>query len=67
MKTLAYYLLGIFSLCILNACDNEENPTPKPPPSKGEEAVQEIVEVLKESKPEVSQFVEILEKWMWPT
>lgn len=28
MKTLAYYLLGIFSLCILNACDNEENPTP---------------------------------------
>lgn len=58
MKTLAYYLLGIFSLCILNACDNEENPTP----SKGEEAVQEIVEVLKESKPEVSQFVEILEK-----
>lgn len=62
MKTLAYYLLGIFSLCILNACDNEENPTPKPPPSKGEEAVQEIVEVLKESKPEVSQFVEILEK-----
>lgn len=62
MKTLAYYLLGIFSLCILNACDNEENPTPEPPPSKGEEAVQEIVEVLKESKPEVSQFVEILEK-----
>lgn len=54
MKTLAYYLLGIFSLCILNACDNEENPTPEPPPSKGEEAVQEIVEVLKESKPEVS-------------
>lgn len=62
MKTLAYYLLGIFSLCILNACDNEKNPTPEPPPSKGEEAVQEIVEVLKESKPEVSQFVEILEK-----
>lgn len=62
MKTLAYYLLGIFSLCILNACDNEENPTPKPPSSKGEEAVQEIVKVLKESKPEVSQFAEILEK-----
>lgn len=62
MKTLAYYLLGIFSLCILNACDNEENPTPEPPPSKGQEAVQEIVEVLKESNPEVSQFVEILEK-----
>lgn len=58
MKTLAYYLLGIFSLCILNACDNEENPTP----SKGEEAVQEIVKVLKESNPEVSQFAEILEK-----
>ena len=62
MKTLAYYLLGIFSLCILNACDNEENPTPEPPPSKGEEAVQKIVEVLKESNPEVSQFAEILEK-----
>lgn len=62
MKTLAYYLLGIFSLCILNACENEENPTPEPPPSKGQEAVQEIVEVLKKSNPEVSQFVEILEK-----
>lgn len=62
MKTLAYYLLGIFSLCILNACENEENPTPEPPPSKGQEAVQEIVEVLKESNPEVSLFVEILEK-----
>lgn len=62
MKTLAYYLLGIFSLCILNACGDEDSPTPEPPPSKGEEAVQEIVEVLKESKPEVSQFVEILEK-----
>lgn len=62
MKTLAYYLLGIFSLCLLNACSDEDNPTPEPPPSKGEEAVQEIVEVLKESKPEVSQFVEILEK-----
>lgn len=62
MKTLAYYLLGIFSLCILNACENEENPTPEPPPSKGQEAVQEIVEVLKENNPEVSQFVEILEK-----
>ena len=62
MKTLTYYLLGIFSLCILNACENEENPTPEPPPSKGQEAVQEIVEVLKESNPEVSQFVEILEK-----
>lgn len=62
MKTLAYYLLGIFSLCILNACENEENPAPEPPPSKGEEAIQKIVEVLKESNPEVSQFVEILEE-----
>lgn len=62
MKTLAYYLLGIFSLCILNACENEENPTPEPPPSKGQEEVQKIVEILKESNPEVSQFVEILEK-----
>lgn len=62
MKTLIYYLLGIFSLCMLNACENEENPTPEPPPSKGEEAIQKIVEVLKESNPEVSQFVEILEK-----
>lgn len=62
MKTLAYYLLGIFSLCLLNACSDEDNPTPEPPPSKGQEAVQEIVEVLKENNPEVSQFVEILEK-----
>ncbi|WP_337556891.1 fasciclin domain-containing protein [Phocaeicola plebeius] len=62
MKALCYYLLGIFSLCILNACDNEENPTPEPPPSKGQEEVQKIVEVLKESNLEVSQFVEILEK-----
>lgn len=62
MKTLIYYLLGIFSLCMLNACENEENPTPESPPSKGEEAIQKIVEVLKESNPEVSQFVEILEK-----
>lgn len=62
MKTLIYYLLGIFSLCMLNACENEENPTPEPPPSKGEEAIQKIVEVLKKSNPEVSQFVEILEK-----
>ena len=61
MKTLAYYLLGIFSLCLLNACSDEENPTPEPPPSKGQEEVQKIVEVLKESNPEVSQFVEILE------
>lgn len=57
MKTLAYYLLGIFSLCILNACDNEENPTP----SKGEEAVQEIVKVL-ESQTEISQFVDMLKQ-----
>lgn len=62
MKTLAYYLLGIFSLCLLNACSDEDNPTPEPPPSKGQEAVQEIVEILKKSNPEVSQFVEILEK-----
>lgn len=57
MKTLAYYLLGIFSLCILNACDNEENPTP----SKGEEEVQKIVEVL-ESQTEISQFVNMLKQ-----
>ena len=62
MKTLAYYLLGIFSLCLLNVCSDEDNPTPEPPPSKGQEEVQKIVEVLKESNPEVSQFVEILEK-----
>lgn len=62
MKTLAYYLLGIFSLCILNACKNEENPTPEPPPSKGQEEVQKIVEVLKQSDLGVDQFVEVLEK-----
>lgn len=62
MKTFVYYLLGIFSVCILNACSNEETPNPEPPPSKGQEEVQKIVEVLKEKAPQVSQFVEILEK-----
>lgn len=62
MKTLAYYLLGIFSLCILNACENEENPTPEPPPSKGQEEVQKIVEVLKQNDLGVDLFVEVLEK-----
>lgn len=61
MKTLAYYLLGIFSLCLLNACSDEENPTPEPPPSKGQEEVQKIVEVL-ESQPEISQFVDMLKQ-----
>lgn len=62
MKTFVYYLFGIFSVCMLNACSNEETPNPEPPPSKGQEEVQKIVEVLKESAPQVSQFVEILEK-----
>lgn len=62
MKTLFYYLLGIISLCMLNACKNEENPTPEPPPSKGQEEVQKIVEVLKQSDLGVDQFVEVLEK-----
>lgn len=57
MKTLAYYLLGIFSLCILNACGDEDSPTP----SKGQEEVQKIVEVL-ESQPEISQFVDMLKQ-----
>lgn len=61
MKTLAYYLLGIFSLCLLNACDNEENPTPEPPSSKGQEEVQKIVKVL-ESQTEISQFVDMLKQ-----
>lgn len=61
MKTLAYYLLGIFSLCLLNACSDEDNPTPEPPPSKGQEEVQKIVEVLK-SQPEISQFVDMLKQ-----
>lgn len=62
MKTFVYYLLGIFSVCMLNACSNEETPNPEPPPSKGQEEVQKIVEVLKESAPQVSQFVKILEQ-----
>lgn len=61
MKTLAYYLLGIFSLCLLNACSDEDSPTPEPPPSKGQEEVQKIVEVL-ESQPEISQFVDMLKQ-----
>ena len=61
MKTLAYYLLGIFSLCILNACGDEDSPTPEPPPSKGQEEVQKIVEVL-ESQTEISQFVDMLKQ-----
>ena len=59
MKTLAYYLLGIFSLCLLNACSDEDNPTPEPPPSKGQEEVQKIVEVL---QTEISQFVDMLKQ-----
>lgn len=62
MKTFTYYLASIFALCILHACSDEESPSPQPPPSKGQEEVQTIVKVLKESKPQVSQFVEILEK-----
>lgn len=62
MKTFVYYLFGVFSVCMLNACSNEETPNPEPPPSKGQEEVQKIVEVLKESAPQVSQFVEILEQ-----
>ena len=62
MKNFVFYLFGIFSLCILNACSNEETPNPEPPPSEGQEEVKKIVEVLKESAPQVSQFVEILEK-----
>lgn len=61
MKTLAYYLLGIFSLCLLNACSDEDNPTPKPPLSKGQEEVLKIVEVL-ESQTEISQFVDMLKQ-----
>lgn len=61
MKTLAYYLLGIFSLCLLNACSDEDSPTPEPPPSKGQEEVQKIVEVL-ESQTEISQFVDMLKQ-----
>lgn len=61
MKTLAYYLLGIFSLCLLNACSDEDNPTPKPPSSKGQEEVRKIVEVL-ESQTEISQFVDMLKQ-----
>lgn len=61
MKTLAYYLLGIFSLCLLNACSDEDSPTPEPPPSKGEEEVLKIVEVL-ESQTEISKFVDMLKQ-----
>ena len=54
-------MLGIFSLCLLNACSDEDNPTPEPPPSKGQEEVQKIVEVL-ESQTEISQFVDMLKQ-----
>lgn len=37
------------------------SPTPEPPPSKGQEEVQKIVEVL-ESQPEISQFVDMLKQ-----
>ena len=54
-------MLGIFSLCLLNACSDEDNPTPEPPPSKGQEEVQKIVEVL-ESQTEISLFVDMLKQ-----
>ena len=56
-----YKRQGIFSLCLLNACSDEDNPTPEPPPSKGQEEVQKIVEVL-ESQTEISQFVDMLKQ-----
>lgn len=61
MKKLFYYLFVAALFPAFQACsDDDDNPTP-PPSSKGEEAVVEIVETL-ESKPEVSQFVELLKK-----
>ena len=58
MKKLFYYLSVAALLLAFNACSDDDGPQ-TPPPSKGEEAVEEIVKTL-ESKPEVSQFVEIL-------
>lgn len=58
MKKLFYYLSVAALLLAFNACNDDDGPQ-TPPPSGGEEAVEEIVKAL-ESKPEVSQFVEIL-------
>lgn len=58
MKRLYYYAMSLVFLLAFPGCSDDENP-PSPPPSKGAEAVNKIVEVL-ETKEEVSVFVEIL-------
>ena len=62
MKKVFYYLFGVFALCLFNACSDDDDKGPGVvPPSKGEEAVEEIVSVLEEHE-EVSEFVEVLKK-----
>lgn len=60
MKKLFYIMFVAALLPVFNACSDEDNPN-TPPPSKGEETVKKIVEVL-EDTPEVSEFVELLKK-----
>ena len=59
MKKLYYYVMSLAFLFALTACSDDDEPTPAPPPSKGAEAVNKIVEVLEEEA-EISTFVEIL-------
>lgn len=54
-----YYYLFSFLLLAFTACSEENEQTT--PPSKGEEAVEEIVNVLEEQE-EISQFVEMLKQ-----
>lgn len=58
MRKLYYYVVSLACVFALHACSDNDEPAP-PPPSKGAEEVNKIVEVLEE-KTEISTFVEVL-------
>lgn len=58
MKKFFQYALACTLAFTAYACSEDEN-TPTPPPSKGEQAVEQVINVLEE-KPELSQFAELL-------
>ena len=60
MKKLFYSLAGCLFLLTFAACSDEDGDIKMPPPSKGEESVEEIIKVLEEQVEEASDFVEML-------
>ena len=62
MKRVFYFFSGLLFLNLCIACsDDDGTNVPPPAPSKGEEAVQEVIEVLEQNE-DVSDFVEILKE-----